>query len=119
MRRRDPLGARPGERRSAREHLVQDTSQRVEVGSTVHDGRTGDLLRTQVFRRADEETPCREAGARGGAHGHGNTQARDQHVSVGEQDGRRRDVTVYDAVAVRIAQRLGHVPRNAHGLRHR
>ncbi len=72
---RQPSGRRVGERRRAREQLIERRPHRVDVRPPVHFRRLGELLRAHVQRRAEHlpglgERAQRRAGLRSGVHAH-------------------------------------------------
>ena len=101
------------ERRLARQALVENGPERVDVGPSVE--RVGrDLLRGQVGDRADERPRLRQAVV-GGRVGEPEVHHADPDVSAllaGDHDVLGLDVAVNDAAGVAVLERLGGLDRD-------
>src|SRR6266571_4962772 len=111
-------GAAPAQWRLAREHLVHDAGETVDVALVPEVLLAARLLRAHVLRG-----PHRDAGVchdfrPGGAAGAGDTEVREQSVPVREQDVLRLHVPMDEPVAVGVvepgAQLLGDAQRLVH-----
>ena len=111
---RDLHRAVAGERDRAREHLVEDDAERVQVGRLV-DLRAARLLRREVLRGADDRALLGHL-ARAGAR---DAEVRDLQVPLAvDEHVVRLDVAVDEAVPVREPQRREDLPRVVDGDRH-
>ena len=115
----DRLHRGPGEDLIARQQLVEHATQAVEVAPSIDVDLTGDLLRTHVGRSAQQGTVLRErvaarrserfADAEVGHHGH----------AVVDHDVLRFDVSMDDALPVRVIERASHRTRDLQRILHR
>ena len=112
------------ERVRARQRLVGDDAERVEIGAMVDVGVAERLLGRHVRRRPErhagrgERRPRIGRGvaapsARGHAHGARDAEVGDHGVTVGEEDVLGLHVPVHDAVPVRMRERVGDVAHDA------
>ena len=113
-----------GVRRLARQHLVEQAAEAVDIGPGVEAAFAGGLLRAHVARGAEGEAGLRHPVAAGVAHGQRDAEVGDQRRPVVQQDVLRLDVAVDHAVAVGVVQRradllrrAGRRPRPAAGAR--
>ena len=108
------------ERRTAREHLVGEAAERIEIGAVIGLGIARRLLRRHVGRRADRRPhlrePLRRAVVARRADRLGDAEVGDRGRAAGEQHVVGLDVAVHDAVLVRVRERLGHVAQQSHRL---
>src|ERR1043166_9268277 len=82
------------------------SGERVDVGAPIHALARG-LLGAHVVRRPDDHALGRELAGRSLLCGVGDSEVGDEHVAGAvEQDIVGLDVPVYDAMAVRIAERV-------------
>ncbi len=68
------------------------------------------------MRRPERESRLRHPRAAGLLHGEGDAEVRYQRVAPLQQDVLRLDVAVDDAQPMRVAQRIGHLARDAQGV---
>ena len=100
-----------GERLAPGDHLVHHDSERVEVAARIRLTALR-LLRREVRRGAHDCAGLRETLLRGGVEGASNAEVGDLHPAVvTDEDVRRLDVTMHDAVAVGEPERGGHLGR--------
>jgi hypothetical protein len=108
--------------RTTRDHLEEQGAERVEVGARV-DGASRELLRRHVARRPDEHPLARELLLAlvllGALRDLRDAEVDDLHVltvrALDEHHVRRLEVSVHDAVPVRVAQRARDLPRDEGG----
>ncbi len=112
----DRVLGRPAARDVADEHFVYDDRQAVHVGALVQIGQTRGLLRTHVAGRPDGEARPSQVRAAGGADRLGDTEVRDDRMSLREQDVLRFDVAVQHTHAMRVRQRIRHRLGDRQGL---
>ena len=93
----------------AGEHLVQDAAEAVEVRPAIHTRRAVRLLWAHVGGRAHRHARGRQVLSVSDLQRPGDAEIRDQRVAPAEQDVLGLDVPVHDALAVRVAQRVGHL----------
>ncbi len=108
-------GGLAGERGPQREEFVEEAARRVQVGAVV-DRLAERLLRGEVLRGAHDHAGL---GHRGGRAVQGAGDAEVHHLDravVGDDDVRRLDVAVHDAVLMRIGERLQHPGDDDQGL---
>ena len=101
----------------AREHLVEDAAQAVDVAPPVELGLPGRLLRAHVLRGTDHDTRMRQLRPGGCLQGARDAEVGDQRVTVEQQDVLGLDVAVDDAVPVRVGQRFRRLPGDSDRLR--
>ena len=116
MPRHDGLSGGAGERRLARQCLVQHAGETVDVAAAIDLARPSCLLGRHVRGRADREPCLRELVAAGRAHRPRNPEVGDDRVAAGQHDVLRLDVAVHNVVAVRIRQRVGDLARDLEGV---
>ena len=112
---------RTREGRFTREHLVEDTTERVEIGAAIERRIGEDLLRRHVLRRADDRShrrQRRDARRRLGVRvrrRRGRTsdaKVRDQRNAFEQQDVRRLHVAVHEAACMRVTEPAGDAERD-------
>jgi hypothetical protein len=117
--RENRLGRIAAKRRIARQHLVRQDAQRVDVGPMIGMWVRRRLLRGHVRRRA-------ECDAGGGqllpagclADGLGHSEIRDQRMPARQHHVLGFDVPMHDARLVRVGERVGYVSKNSRRLGH-
>ena len=115
----DGHGVGADERRAAGEELVEEGTERVQIGAGL-DLLAQGLLGGHVRHRAHHHPLLGEAGAAGGDGGRGQAEVTETgRASLGEPDVGRLDIAVHDASFVGVFQRLGDLVGDAHGLGHR
>ena len=111
-------GYRRGARKwdAARQQLVDDDTQRVEIGAAINVAILG-LFRRHVLRRPHHGACARQPGASPGPH---QAKIHQRRLSAGaEHDIGRLDVAVHDAQVMRVIERLRHLLHHVGGLRQR
>ena len=103
-------------RRPSCDHLEERGAEPTNVGARVHLGISTSLLRRHVRRRTDDRAGAREPRVLGGGDTEVDELRLDRPVVPGlatdEDHIRRLDVTVHDADAVRVRERVGDVRAN-------
>ena len=103
--------------RRAGEHLVEHAAQGIEIAPAIHVLVAGRLLGAHVRRRSHGEAGARRAHLARQLDHVRDAEVGDVRVIVGEQDVRRLDVAVDDAVPMRVLERVTYFFGNAQ--RHR
>ncbi len=103
----DGLRARARVGRLTREHFVEHTPQRVDVGAVIDGSGAGGLLGTHVGRRAHGHPGLRQFFAARHRHRPRDAKVRDDGAPAGEQDVLRLDIAVHDVFAVGVPERVG------------
>jgi hypothetical protein len=93
-------------------HLVEHAGEAVHVCRLVEIGPPGSLLGAHVAERTDGEPGARQLGAPGGADRLGDAEVGDYRMPFGQEDVLGLDVSVDEPLAVRVAQRAGHLSRD-------
>ena len=106
--RHDRLRGRAGERRLARERLVQHARETVDVAAAIHLSRARGLLGRHVRGCPDGESGLRQLVAARGADGARDAEVGDDRVTARQHDVLRLDVAMDDVVFVRVRERFGH-----------
>ena len=112
----DALDGRAGKRRLSGEHLVQHTTQRVDIAAPVEILATRCLLRTHVKRRPNRQPRLGELLAAGRIDRPRDAEIGNDRVAVLDEDVLRFDVAVDDIAFVRRVERVGHFARELHGI---
>ena len=102
-----------GKRLLAHQHLVENATERVEIGASIN-GLAGGLLRAHVRRGADADARVREGPALDVRQGLADAEIGDERVTILEHDVLGLHVAVHHAVSMRIVQRAGHLTRDSH-----
>ena len=89
----------------ARQHLEEDTAERVHVAPSVHFRRAERLLGTHVRRRAEDDRWRRERVVGGAGHGARDAEIGDDGVPLVQQDVAGLDVQMHDAATMRVIER--------------
>ena len=111
--------AHAGERRPAGEHLIGHGAERVQIGAVINVGIASRLLRRHVGRGADRHADRSQAGGAGGlTQRFRDAEVGHQGVPAGQQHVVGLDVAVDEVAAVRVGQRVGHVPKDAQRVAH-
>ena len=92
-------------RRLAREHLVEQTAEAVDVGARVEPALARRLLGAHVTRRAEREPGLGHAIAAGLAHRERDPEVGDERRAIVQEDVLGLDVAMDDAVPVRVVER--------------
>ena len=106
------LGGGAGERRVAREHLVEHRAQGVDVGAGGDLALAHRLLGAHVVRRAERHAGLGHPAPAGLAGRERDAEVGDQRLAVVQQDVLGLDVAVDHAVAVGVVERRGHFGRD-------
>ena len=104
------------ERRMPRQHLVQHTPERVDVAAPVQRLRAATLLRAHVRRRPHRDPSLGEPLPTRGRDRPCDPEVRHARMPRREQNVLRLDVAVHNVAAVRVAQGVGHFPRDLEGI---
>ena len=112
----DHLGGTAGKWELARQHLVHDAAERIEIAPAVELVLAGRLLRTHVGRGAESESGRGELLPTRGAHRPGDAEVRHHRLVALQQNVLGLDVPVHDPLRMRVAQRGQHLPRDPEGL---
>jgi hypothetical protein len=98
------------ERGLATKHLVQDTSESIDIGSLIYRNFAGRLFRAHVGGSAGPQSLGGPPLSRGRIHGPSNAEIRYQCMAAAEQDVLGLYVSVDEPAMVRVSQRVGHFP---------
>ena len=112
----DRLNRSPAERRFAGQHLVKHRAERVHVGALVDVLLSHGLLGCHVLRSSEGEARLRHARLARVMHGERDAKVGDDGAAVLQEHVLRLDVAMYDAVAVRVVERAGHLGRDSERL---
>ena len=113
------LRRRPRVRRHARQHLVRDTAQGVDVGTTVELPLARGLFRAHVVRRAHGNPALRQAVTPGGGEREGDPEIGQQRLTVLQQHVLRLQVPMNHSLPVRVIEGLSQRLRERDGVLHR
>ena len=109
MARDERLCGPAGEGRFAREHLVADATERVDVGTRIDDGAAAGLLRAHVRRCPQREADLGDRGPVGTTRRPRDPEVSDHRPPAAQQDVLRLDVAVDHARLMRVRECRGHV----------
>ncbi len=116
MARNDCVCGAATEGRLARQHLVEDAPKAVDVGPAIEIAIRHALFGAHVVRSAERDAGLRQLLlARGGCRP-GDPEIHHQGMPVIDQDVLGLDVAVYDALLVRVLERIGCFGREEHGI---
>ncbi len=109
----DRLRGRPGERRLARHHLVDDAAERVHVGARVDRAFAHRLLGAHVLGRAEAHARFGQPTVTGVGDSERDPEVGDERLSVVQENVLGLDVAVNDTAPVRIVERARDLGRDA------
>ena len=110
----DCLRSWSGVRRFADQHFVHDAAERVDVGAAI-DGLAQGLLGTHIGRRADGETGLGQPRSAGIADGACDSEIGNEDLVARKENVLRLDVTVHQAFAIGVVERLGDLAGDVDG----
>ncbi len=113
------LGRQAAEREPAREQLVAERPDGVQIGAVVHGGIAGGLLRRHVGRCAERHAEgSQRAGAARARYRLGDAEVGDERVLPREEHVVGLHVAVDDPVAVRVGEGIAHIAQDPHCVAH-